>query len=615
MTTGILFNVDEETAKELKEDAARYSPFHDDINEGQEDIPPADLELLTEREVDEETGEPVNYAEAGDSILAKPRRVLIRKHTGGQQMAKRMSLMSGHQTAYPWSPKVDFVDENRLVQKEEKSKKSKEENDAADRDNYVWPDAWKDAPEKSWVQLKPVSSKLRAMADFIGADPVFMRFPAHMRDYTGKKLINLLKSCKKPLQVVYKGKKKKDVVNSTAVRTTERWNYEVALRQPTLRTLMVGAQVPIGGTLLKELPDGRKVYWQLIGCPRVVSPDGLKASFQQPTQENLTGIGEEFRVWIEKHTTSLAAKLKNPRSVAMFQPEVYRRPGSDLQISLRGLHSADSTRDTIGTSKPLSHEFVRKVEAGETIMVIDRIKKFLVDENGNKTRAVFREPLITKCALTGQSLVHREGGEFRSWQVAPNLWGMSIGAARKIVDASAVVAGLTPGNVKGKNIPEKIHQFASAQLSSLSRELNGLVDANERCQKIMEREEELIEKEKLKPQDRTALGDLMVQALSDLGEFIDIDGEPLTWWDEQEGVVRVEAEWKWNERAEEIGRMVSGADPWAIMAIATSNPRWSNLGKKLIEFRDRFAYKYSDDKIAANQKELRAIARRYKDFL
>jgi len=66
--------------------------------------------------------------------------------------------------------------------------------------------------------------------------------------------------------------------------------------------------------------------------------------------------------------------------------------------------------------------------------------------------------VVTACNVTGVSLVRRKTYGFKSWQIAPNIQGMSIKTARVVVDAAAIIAKLVPGKIR--NAPELSYQLA-----------------------------------------------------------------------------------------------------------------------------------------------------------
>lgn len=66
--------------------------------------------------------------------------------------------------------------------------------------------------------------------------------------------------------------------------------------------------------------------------------------------------------------------------------------------------------------------------------------------------------VLTKCQLTGDSLILKTGKRFRTWRVGPNIQGMGLRGARMAVDAAAIVAGIVEGEVQGA--PELVQQLA-----------------------------------------------------------------------------------------------------------------------------------------------------------
>ena len=56
---------------------------------------------------------------------------------------------------------------------------------------------------------------------------------------------------------------------------------------------------------------------------------------------------------------------------------------------------------------------------------------------------------ITRCVLSGESLIERKGGRFRSWRIAPNWQGMGLQKAREAVVWAAIEAGIVAGTRVG----------------------------------------------------------------------------------------------------------------------------------------------------------------------
>lgn len=101
----------------------------------------------------------------------------------------------------------------------------------------------------------------------------------------------------------------------------------------------------------------------------------------------------------------------------------------------------------------MSEQWMEDVEAGKEILVRNR-------HTGKM------EPLVTHCAVTEESLVRKKPGDY--WLLAPNIWGMSIKAARVVVTAAAVEAGLLEGKVNypGGDKGERIRQAVSGLTSN-----------------------------------------------------------------------------------------------------------------------------------------------------
>lgn len=376
---GLMIGVPENEVDDVRAEMAQHSPFHnhddtDDDGLGMNQLlfevdPNADDLLLQEEE-----GEPLQRRRIGQ----------IKKGQGDPtRMLRKMALLSGHQTGYKESPRIDFVDERRAQEKQERMKKALKENRAIG----AFPDDNRDRPRKAYATTreeaargvgKPVPFELKLIAARLGADPTEMMYPVHMRELTNAQLTHVIKHIKRANRV--------DTNEGITHSLARIWNYVV----PQLDPMAQLRQSQPVLTLEHVLKDGK---------PRVI---------RKP--------------------------LSAPSNVRTIPMPIYRREDSDLQVDLTGIYGPDTVKAPDNPALELSADFMRRAEAGENV------------------------GKITKCKVSGDSLIYRTHGRLKSWQIGPNLNGMSLRMARMMVNAAAIVAGLVPGTIK--DAPEEVYKIA-----------------------------------------------------------------------------------------------------------------------------------------------------------
>lgn len=402
------------------------SPFHqydEDTSELTWDL--AVFETFPEKNSEEPEPSPEELAAQAPAFL--------REFQDSRRMMVRMSLISGHQSGYKsypdgyevaketrltaeqaerlksggQLPRLDFVDEQREKEREERAKQINAKNLAFLMSGYKWPDERPFA----MVKPKPITADVKRVAAALGASPEKLHLPHHIIDLPPAKLASMIEQVR-------------------ARHAELEWDAQAACEITGLEPDKVRALSIF--EIHKLIKDAKQISneWDTAAARGIVK-----------TAELAGGGGnlvEPAKLWNPiVHSLAprnIGAMRNNNRD---FVP--YREPGAPEQPHLCGIRK--TFKDQSGAKA-----------AGEW--------KKLAEEGKIPNK-------ITKCSITGLSLIERKlqcecGRRFSSelewqehqgraefpskhnlkagetWQIGPNVQGMGLAGAHIAVELAAL---------------------------------------------------------------------------------------------------------------------------------------------------------------------------------
>lgn len=611
-----------EAIEEMEEELGSQSIFSQ--NQADEQLDDADPDNLVVFDADEE------MERVAEDLDTKPRRVVKKPRLdlsdAMQSHAARIRHASGHQSAYK---RIDGSPESTKHEIEFKRNWEKAITMVVlgqlNEEFTKTGGKWEDEPRDIVVKQKEVSSALKHVAQLVGGDPAQMWWPRFMAERPGKIVAKLARTVRK----VIENRPDRSKMDSfkAANEASALWNYEVSRRKPAALALQVK-----NGKILTD-KDGNPIR-KLIGYTHTgpawqpTDPYKLPQAGNSPPPAPMTEPVCS-RKWFRDFKLE-----KGPRPWPY--PGTFYRPGSESTFVAKTTVSYDTIKEPNSLTPFLADDFMERAEAGEPLMVFERHKtekERVLDAFGEPKKGVERmrpkierdaagnpklTPRLTKCVVSDASLVVRKTNGWKSWEIAPTLWGMNIRTARDVVEAVAIVSGLTKGAVEGA--PEVVAQLATPELKEIGKALNDIVKASGRADEMLDEYNDW--------GSIARRGKRLAKIALELFEKSDVNNKELAaQYDEYGNCTQEAASQEEVEAAQaadwfidpanlaELGKMMAGADSWAIIAVATGNTQWGPLCKKLLEYRDRYYFGLDDQPIRTNQLELKKLAAKLRTYM